>query len=82
MDLKPGEKISEIQLDRVFIGSCTNGRIEDLREAAEVVKGKKVSEKIGAMIVPGSTLVKKQAEDGIRDKSRSRGLGDVYKRQS
>ena len=63
MDLKPGEKISEIQLDRVFIGSCTNGRIEDLREAAEVVKGKKVSEKIGAMIVPGSTLVKKQAEE-------------------
>ncbi len=63
MDLKPGEKISEIQLDRVFIGSCTNGRIEDLREAAEVVKGKKVSETIGAMIVPGSTLVKKQAED-------------------
>ena len=63
MDLKPGEKISEIQLDRVFIGSCTNGRIEDLREAAEVVKGKKVSETIGAMIVPGSTLVKKQAEE-------------------
>ena len=63
MDLKPGEKINEIQLDRVFIGSCTNGRIEDLREAAEVVKGKKVSETIGAMIVPGSTLVKKQAED-------------------
>ena len=65
MDLKPGEKISEIQLDRVFIGSCTNGRIEDLREAAEVVKGGKVSEKIGAMIVPGSTLVKKQAEEGL-----------------
>ena len=68
MDLKPGEKISEIQLDRVFIGSCTNGRIEDLREAAEVVKGKKVSEKIGAMIVPGSTLVKKQAEEEGLDK--------------
>ena len=63
MDLKPGDKISEIQLDRVFIGSCTNGRIEDLREAAEIVKGKKVSETIGAMIVPGSTLVKKQAEE-------------------
>ena len=68
MDLKPGEKISEIQLDRVFIGSCTNGRIEDLREAAEVVKGKKVSETIGAMIVPGSTLVKKQAEEEGLDK--------------
>ena len=63
MDLKPGEKINEIQLDRVFIGSCTNGRIEDLREAAEVVKGRKVSETIGAMIVHGSTLVKKQAEE-------------------
>ena len=68
MDLKPGEKISEIQLDRVFIGSCTNGRIEDLREAAEVVKGGKVSETIGAMIVPGSTLVKKQAEEEGLDK--------------
>jgi len=68
MDLKPGEKINEIQLDRVFIGSCTNGRIEDLREAAEVVKGKKVSETIGAMIVPGSTLVKKQAEEEGLDK--------------
>ena len=68
MDLNPGEKINEIQLDRVFIGSCTNGRIEDLREAAEVVKGKKVSETIGAMIVPGSTLVKKQAEEEGLDK--------------
>ena len=68
MDLKPGEKINEIQLDRVFIGSCTNGRIEDLREAAEVVKGKKVSPTIGAMIVPGSTLVKKQAEEEGLDK--------------
>ena len=68
MDLKPGEKINEIQLDRVFIGSCTNGRIEDLREAAEVVNGKKVSSTIGAMIVPGSTLVKKQAEEEGLDK--------------
>ena len=68
MDLKPGEKINEIQLDRVFIGSCTNGRIEDLREAAEVVKGKKVASTIGAMIVPGSTLVKKQAEEEGLDK--------------
>ncbi len=68
MDLNPGEKINEIQLDRVFIGSCTNGRIEDLREAAEVVKGKKVLSTIGAMIVPGSTLVKKQAEEEGLDK--------------
>ena len=68
MDLEPGEKISEIQLDRVFIGSCTNGRIEDLREVAEVVKGKQVAETIGAMIVPGSTLVKKQAEEEGLDK--------------
>ena len=63
MDLKPGENISEIKLDRVFIGSCTNGRIEDLREAAEIVEGKKVAQTIDAMIVPGSTLVKKQAEE-------------------
>ena len=68
MSLQPGEKISEIALDRVFIGSCTNGRIEDLREAAEVVKGKKVAENIGAMVVPGSTLVKKQAEEEGLDK--------------
>ena len=68
MDLKPGEKINEIQLDRVFIGSCTNGRIEDLGEAAEVVKVEKVSPTIGAMIVPGSTLVKKQAEEEGLDK--------------
>ena len=68
MSLQPGEKISEIALDRVFIGSCTNGRIEDLREAAEVVKGKKVSKNIGAMVVPGSTLVKKQAEEEGLDK--------------
>ena len=63
MDLKPGEKISEIKLDRVFIGSCTNGRIEDLREATEIVEWKKVAQTIDAMIVPGSTLVKKQAEE-------------------
>ena len=68
MDLNPGEKINEIQLDRVFIGSCTNGRRQDLREAAEVVKGKKVSSTISAMIVPGSTLVKKQAEEEGLDK--------------
>ena len=68
MDLEPGIKINEINLDRVFIGSCTNGRIEDLREAAQVVKGKKVSETVGAMVVPGSTLVKNQAEEEGLDK--------------
>jgi len=68
MDLNPGEKINEINLDRVFIGSCTNGRIEDLREAAEMVKGKKVAETIEAMVVPGSTLVKNQAEKEGLDK--------------
>ena len=68
MDLKPGQKINEILLDRVFIGSCTNGRIEDLRAAAKVVEGKKVAENIEAMVVPGSTLVKKQAEEEGLDK--------------
>ena len=63
MDLLPGQKLSELKLDRVFIGSCTNGRIEDLRNAAAVVKGNKVSQNIEAMVVPGSTLVKKQAEE-------------------
>ena len=62
MDLKPGQKISEIKIDTVFIGSCTNSRIEDLRAASEIVKGKKVSNEIRAMIVPGSGLVKEQAE--------------------
>ena len=68
MDLKPGQKINEILLDRVFIGSCTNGRLEDLRAAAMVVEGKKVAENIEAMVVPGSTLVKKQAEEEGLDK--------------
>ena len=62
MDLKPGLKISEIKIDTVFIGSCTNSRIEDLRAASKIVKGKKVSNEIRAMIVPGSGLVKEQAE--------------------
>ena len=62
MDLKPGQKFDDISLDRVFIGSCTNGRLEDLRAAAKVIEGKKVHENINAMVVPGSTLVKKQAE--------------------
>ena len=64
MGLKPNQKIKDIKIDRVFIGSCTNGRIEDLREVAKVVKGKRVT--VNSMIVPGSGLVKEQAEkEGI-----------------
>jgi len=62
MGLKGGEKITDIKLDRVFIGSCTNGRIEDLRAVARAVAGKHVNGNIAAMIVPGSGLVKEQAE--------------------
>ena len=62
MGLKGGEKIGDIKLDRVFIGSCTNARIEDLREVARVVAGKRVNSNVNAMIVPGSGLVKEQAE--------------------
>jgi 3-isopropylmalate/(R)-2-methylmalate dehydratase large subunit len=62
MGLNGGEKITDIAIDRVFIGSCTNGRIEDLRAVAKVVDGKTVSAKVNAMIVPGSGLVKEQAE--------------------
>ena len=63
MGLEPGTPIVDITLDRVFIGSCTNARIEDLREAARVVAGKKVHPSVGAMVVPGSGLVKLQAEE-------------------
>jgi 3-isopropylmalate/(R)-2-methylmalate dehydratase large subunit len=62
MGLKGGEKITDIAIDRVFIGSCTNGRIEDLRAVARVVEGKTVNGHVNAMIVPGSGLVKEQAE--------------------
>jgi len=62
MGLAPGTKMTDIRLDRVFIGSCTNGRIEDLRAAAAVVEGRHVNENVGAMVVPGSGLVKAQAE--------------------
>ena len=62
MGLKAGTKITDIKLDRVFIGSCTNGRIEDLRAVAAVAKGRKVNPRVNAMIVPGSGLVKAQAE--------------------
>jgi len=68
MGLKGGEKITDIALDRVFIGSCTNGRIEDLRAVARVVDGKSVNGNVNAMIVPGSGLVKEQAEAEGLDK--------------
>ena len=68
MGLKAGTPLSSIPIDRVFIGSCTNGRIEDLRAVASVVKGKTVAATVNAMVVPGSGLVKKQAEEeGIAD---------------
>ena len=69
MGLKPGQKLSEVEIDTVFIGSCTNGRIEDLRAAAEILKGKKIKVK-RAMIVPGSGLVRAQAEE--------EGLADIF----
>ncbi len=68
MNLKAGTKMTEIEIDRVFIGSCTNSRIEDLIEASKVIKGKNVSSKIRAMVVPGSQMVKKQAEEMGLDK--------------
>jgi 3-isopropylmalate/(R)-2-methylmalate dehydratase large subunit len=68
MGLKGGEKITDLSVDRVFIGSCTNGRIEDLRAVAGVVAGKTVSPTVAAMVVPGSGLVKAQAEEEGLDK--------------
>ncbi len=69
MGLKSGDVISEISIDKVFIGSCTNGRIEDMREAAEMVRGKQRAENVTlAMVVPGSGLVKQQAEEEGLDK--------------
>ena len=62
MDLKAGQKLTDIKVDIVFVGSCTNGRIEDIRAAAAVAKGRKVAEGVRALIVPGSGLVKEQAE--------------------
>jgi 3-isopropylmalate/(R)-2-methylmalate dehydratase large subunit len=62
MGLKPNTKITDIKVDRIFIGSCTNGRIGDLRDAAKVLKGKKIAKHVTAMVVPGSGLVKQQAE--------------------
>ncbi len=71
MGLKGGERITDIALDRIFIGSCTNGRIEDLRAVAEIVEGKHINENLNAMIVPGSGLVKAQAEQ--------EGLDEIFK---
>ena len=68
MGLKPNTKITDIKVDRIFIGSCTNGRIGDLRDVAKIVKGKKVAQHVNAMIVPGSGLVKQQAEEEGIDK--------------
>jgi 3-isopropylmalate/(R)-2-methylmalate dehydratase large subunit len=62
MDLMPGTALADVRIDRVFIGSCTNGRIEDLRAAAAIARGRKVASHVGAMVVPGSGLVKEQAE--------------------
>jgi 3-isopropylmalate/(R)-2-methylmalate dehydratase large subunit len=63
MDLKAGTPMKEIPIDRVFLGSCTNGRIEDLRAGARVLAGKQVHSDVHAMVVPGSGLVKLQAEE-------------------
>ena len=71
MDLKAGTAIEDIHIDRVFLGSCTNARIEDLRAAAGVVRGRRVAKSVRAMVVPGSGLVKAQAE--------TEGLDDVFK---
>ncbi|MCA0907826.1 3-isopropylmalate dehydratase large subunit [Ruegeria marisrubri] len=71
MGLKAGQKLSDVEIDTVFIGSCTNGRIEDLRAAAEILKGKKIKDGMRAMVVPGSGLVRAQAEE--------EGLADIFK---
>ena len=68
MGLKPNTKITDIKIDKVFIGSCTNGRIQDLREAAKLLKDKKIAGHVNAMVVPGSGLVKIQAEQEGLDK--------------
>jgi 3-isopropylmalate/(R)-2-methylmalate dehydratase large subunit len=75
MDLEPGTPIQEIALDRVFIGSCTNSRIGDLRAAAAVIKGRKVADSVYAMVVPGSQQVKAQAEaEGLDEVFRAAGF--------
>ena len=75
MDLTPGTPITDIAVDRVFIGSCTNSRISDLRVAAEVAKGRKVADTVSAMVVPGSQAVKRQAEaEGLDEIFRAAGF--------
>ncbi len=75
MDLKPGTPITDIPVDRVFIGSCTNSRISDLRVAAEVAKGRRVADTVSAMVVPGSQAVKRQAEaEGLDEIFRAAGF--------
>ena len=71
MGLTSGQRLTDIEIDTVFIGSCTNGRIEDLRAAAEILKGKKIKDGMRAMVVPGSGLVRAQAEE--------EGLADIFK---
>jgi 3-isopropylmalate/(R)-2-methylmalate dehydratase large subunit len=71
MGLTPGTPLNAIEIDTVFIGSCTNGRIEDLRAAAQILKGKKIKEGLRAMVVPGSGLVRAQAEE--------EGLADIFR---
>ena len=68
MGLKTGTYLTDVTIDRVFIGSCTNARIEDLRAASRVIKNKKISKNIQAIVVPGSGLVKKKAENEGLDK--------------
>ena len=68
MGLKPNTLIKDVKIDKVFIGSCTNGRIEDLRDAAKILKNKKIASHVQAMVVPGSGLVKEQAEQEGLDK--------------
>ncbi len=75
MDLEAGTAITDIEIDKVFIGSCTNGRIEDLREAAEVLRGRSISDHVTGLVVPGSGLVKEQAEaEGLHEVFMAAGL--------
>ncbi|MFL5953750.1 MAG: 3-isopropylmalate dehydratase large subunit [Gaiellaceae bacterium] len=75
MDLAPGTPLVEVRIDKVFIGSCTNARIEDLRTAAQVVAGRRVADGVHAIVVPGSAQVKRQAEDeGLREVFESAGF--------